>query len=278
MRTQSRPSPPPPDSASDADVASPPSVDDLVPLFDRALADATSESSSRQVGALNACIDRMTRTEDPERLAPVLHALLAKDGVNRLVDEEGVPVGIAATRALLALSYPHPLEISPERLETLRQFDDFIVPPAPSGKLFFVLAVAALFQGMFVLVSHDGPSFEGLSVDVLAGMDPASLPPPTFWARVKEGFGPFWRVVKPAVPWIQFIASALGYLFAVAIADTARERLLARRGFVVLGFLGLAAGFLLPLRGSQPLGTFASAIGALLVAHNLPKPIDRRIA
>ncbi|RKH20236.1 hypothetical protein D7Y13_12625 [Corallococcus praedator] len=276
MRTQPRP--PRPEAASDVEVVSTPSVDELVPLFEQALADATSASSSRQVGALNACIDRMSRTEDPEKLAPVLHVLLAKDGVNRLVDEQGVPVGIAATRALLALSYPHPLEVSPERLETLRQFDDFIVPPAPSGKLFFVLAVAALSQAMFFVISHDSPYFEGLSADVLAGMDPASLPPPTLWEQMKDGLGPFWRVVKPAVPWIQFIASALGYLFAVAIADTARERLLARRGFVVLGFLGLAAGFLLPLRGAQPLGTFASAVGALLAAHNLPKPIDRRTA
>ncbi|CAM3135669.1 hypothetical protein G4177_19490 [Corallococcus sp. ZKHCc1 1396] len=276
MRTQPRP--PRPEAASDDDAFASPSVDGLVPLFERALADATSASSSRQVAALNACIERMARTEDPEKLAPVLHALLAKDGVNRLVDAQGVPVGIAATRALLALSYPHPLEVSPERLETLRQFDDFIVPPAPSGKLFVVLAVAALFQAMFFVISHGSPFFEGLSVEALAGMDPASLPPPTLWERIKDGLAPLGKVVKPAVPWIQFIASALGYLFAVAIADTARERLLARRGFVVLGTLGLAAGFLLPLHGSQPLGAFASAIGALLAAHNLPKPIDRRTA
>lgn len=255
-----------------------PSVDDLVPLFEQALADATSASSSRQVGALNASIERMSRTEDPGKLAPVLHALLAKDGVNRLVDEEGVPVGIAATRALLALSYPHPLEVSPERLESLRQFDDFIVPPAPSGKLFFVLAVAALFQGFFFVISHDGPSFQGLSADALAAMDPASLPPPTDWERVKAGLAPLWPVVKHAVPWIQFIASALGGLFAVALADTARARLLARRGFLVLGNLGLAGALLLPLHEAQPLGMLASAVGALLVAQHLPKPIDRRIA
>ncbi|CAM3073328.1 hypothetical protein G4177_06785 [Corallococcus sp. ZKHCc1 1396] len=87
-----------------------------MPLFEQA-------STRSKAGHLNTAIAELSRTEAPEVLAPVLQALLAREESRRVVDKQDVPVSVAATRALLSLPHPHPLEVTPEHLEALREHD-----------------------------------------------------------------------------------------------------------------------------------------------------------
>ncbi|RKH70841.1 hypothetical protein [Corallococcus aberystwythensis] len=252
-----------------------PSLDELVPLFEEA-ARASGSSRALKAGYLNAIIARWVQTEDPGTLAPALHALLAKEGVKQLVDEQGTPVSTAATEALLAMSYPHPLEVSPEHLEALRLQQEPAVPPAPKGWMLTVLAAATGVQAFFFVLADDMRRMTfGLTADQLAG-DP-SLPhlpdhgllEATLLRLEKD----VWWSVRPLVPWGQVAIAAVLYYFATALATTARERTLSRRGFLGLGAVGFVLG-LLPMQYHAHWGTLTAAVGALLVGLMLrgPKP------
>ncbi|RKH61784.1 hypothetical protein [Corallococcus llansteffanensis] len=270
MSTQARQRPSSRDASLDAtpdfvaNAARTPSIDDLMPMLEAALG-AESERSQK-VGALHAFIDLLVRMEDPAKLAPALHALLDKQGVDSLVDEQGVPVSIAVTRALLSLAYPHPLEVPPERLEALRQWE-LLVPRAPSGWMFAVLLVATVFQALCHVMSDDiRHLFQGLSADALAGVVPAP-----HWT---DGFVTFARLLERALPWTQFVGNVLAFLYATVIADTARERHQARQGFLWLGGLGLLMALMVPMGSYELTAAIGAAVGALLTGLmlRLPRP------
>ncbi|MBN8230561.1 hypothetical protein JYK02_23895 [Corallococcus macrosporus] len=251
-----------------------PSLDELVPLFEEA-ARATGSSRALKAGYLNAIIARWVQTEDPATLASALHALLAKEGVKQLVDEQGTPVSTAATQALLAMSYPHPLEVTPEELEALRRQQEPAVPPAPRGWMLTVLTLATLLQAvLFVMADDMRRMFHGLTADQLAGVgQPLSPPPDSGWvsALLDKLERDVWRPVQPLVPWGQVALAAVLYYFATALATTARERTLARRGFLGLGAVGFVLG-LFPMHYYQHWGTLTAALGALLAGLMLRVP------
>lgn len=250
-----------------------PAVSELVPLFEEAL---RTDNSTRalKAGYLNAVIGRLARTEDPAALAPVLQALLAMEGVTRLVDEQGTPVSIAATQALVSLAYPHPLEVPPEHLEALRRQREpaMTVPPAPKGWMFTVLVLATGVQAVcFILADDMRHMFHGLSADQLASATPLQPPPSNAFIPpvVKE----VWRGVRPMVPWVQFVGSAVLYYFATSLATTASDRFVVRRAFLGLGVMGLVLG-VLPMHVYENYGTLAAGVGAVLTGWmlRLPKP------
>lgn len=247
-----------------AHAAPTPSIDDLMPMLEEAL--GAEARRSEKAGALHAFIDVLVRMEDPAKLAPALHALLERQGVDSLVDEQGVPVSIAVTRALLSLAYPHPLEVPPERLEALRQWE-LLVPAPPAGSMFATLLVATVFQALCHLMSDDiRHLFQGLSVEALAGV----VPEP-HWT---DGFVTFARFLERALPWTQFVGSVLAFLYATVIADTARERHRARQGFLWLGGLGLVMALMVPMGSYEVTGAIGAAVGALLTGLmlRLPQP------
>ncbi|RKH06367.1 hypothetical protein [Corallococcus carmarthensis] len=246
-----------------------PSVDELVPLFEEAL---RTKSSSRalKAGYLNAVIARLAKTEDPGMLAPSLQALMAMEGAKQLVDEQGTPVSVAATRALVSLSYPHPLEVLPEHLEALRKQSEPSVPPAPKGWMLTGLIIATVVQAIcFVLADEVPHLFHGLSADVLAGEAPLQPPPSGSYLPplVKE----VWWSLRPLVPWGQVVIATVLYYFSTALATTAWERTLSRRAFLTLGAVGLVAG-LLPTHEYKHWGTLAAAVGALFAGLLLRVP------
>jgi hypothetical protein len=248
-----------------------PSVDELEPLFEEALR-APNSSRALKAGYLNAIIARWAQTEDPSTLAPALHALLAKEGVKQLVDEQGTPVSAAATQALLALSYPHPLEVTLEHLEALRKHTEPSVPPAPTGWILTVLVVATLIQAVYFLLVDDSWHTFGATADQLAGASGLAYPGGAegFFDRLEKVA---WWPVRPLVPWVQAGGSAALYFFSTAVATKAWERTLARRGFLGLGVLGLMVG-VLPMHVYGNCGTLVAALGALLAGLmlRLPKP------
>ncbi|RKH23113.1 hypothetical protein D7V77_24955 [Corallococcus sp. CA041A] len=248
-----------------------PAVHELEPLFEEA-ARASGSSRALKAGYLNAIIARWVQTEDPSTLAPALHALLAKEGVKQLVDEQGTPVSAAATQALLAMSYPHPLEVAPEHLEALRKHTEPSVPPAPKGWILTVLVVATLIQAVYFFLADDMRHMFGATAEQLAGE--AGLAPPGggvgFFDRLEMVA---WRPVRSLVPWVQVVGSAVLYFFSTAFATKAWERTLVRRGFLGLGVLGLMVG-VLPRHVYENCGTLVAALGALLAGWMLrvPKP------
>ena len=270
MSTQARQPPASRDASQDATpdfvahAAPTPSIDDLMPMLEEAL--GAEARRSQKAGALHAFIDVLVRMEDPAKLAPALHALLERQGVESLVDEQGVPVSIAVTRALLSLAYPHPLEVPPERLEALRQWESF-VPAPPAGWMFATLLVTTVFQALCYVMSDDlRHLFHGVSADALAGEVPAP-----HWT---DGFVAFARFLEQALPWAQFVGSVLAFLYATVIADKAREREQARLGFQWLGGLGVMLALMVPMDTYKVTGAIGAAVGALLMALmlQLPRP------
>ncbi|MBN9681832.1 MULTISPECIES: hypothetical protein [unclassified Corallococcus] len=252
-----------------------PSLNELEPLFEEA-ARASGASRALKAGYLNAIIARWVQTEDPATLAPALHALLAKEGVQQLVDEQGTPVSAAATQALLAMSYPHPLEVSPEHLEALRRQQEPAAPPAPKGAMLTVLSLATGVQAVCFFLADSVPRlFRGLTVEMLAGEAPLQPPPyrPLWEAILIRLEKDVWWSLRPLVPWGQVALAAGLYYFATALATTAGERKWARRAFLGLGVVGLVLG-LLPTDEYKHWGTLAAALGALFAGLMLrvPKP------
>ncbi|MFP2896910.1 hypothetical protein [Corallococcus sp. 4LFB] len=254
-----------------------PSLAALVPLFEEA-ARATGSSRALMAGSLNALIARWAQTEDPAALAPALHALLAKEGVEQLVDEQGTPVSVAATQALLAMSYPHPLEVAPEHLEALRRQQEPAVPPTRRDWMLTVLVVATLVQAVCFILADDMRHLSfGLTVDELAGG--ASLPPPPRYSFLDGSLGgvlsrlerDVWWSVRPLVPWGQAVCAGVLYGFSTVLARTAWARTLSRRGFLGLGAVGFVAG-LLPMHFYESWGTLTAAAGALLAGRMLRVP------
>jgi hypothetical protein len=262
MRTQES-RPPPPGEAPSAPSA--PSIDELMPLFEQA-------SNPRKASRLNTAIAELSRTEAPERLASALQGLLAHKDSRKVVDEQGVPVSVAATRALLSLPHPHPLEVAPEHLEALREHDR-VVPPALSWALGLVLGLASLAQGACFMIADmlQGRFYDDLTADQLAGTVPPEPATVVEWGALY--LQELWRGVRFATPWVQFVTAVFLFVYATVIADTARERIVMRRAFLVLGVLGFGMGFLLPrVHGYENLGTMAAGVGALVAGLLLRKP------
>lgn len=261
MSTRSQPSP------------ATPSVDELVPLFEEALRAPDDSERSEKAGHLNAVIGRLARSTDPATLAPALQSLLSREDARRLMDEQGTSVRIAATQAMLSLSYPHPLEVAPEHLEALHRLQrESVLPPAPRGWMFTVLIVATVVQALcFILADDMRHMFHGLTADPLAGEVPLQPPPSgsSFPPVVKE----VWWAVRPLVPWVQVVGAAVLYYIATSLATTRLDRFMVRRGFLGLGVMGLVLG-VLPMHVYENYGTLAAGAGALLAGLmlRLPRP------
>ncbi|WP_223639676.1 hypothetical protein [Corallococcus sp. EGB] len=249
-----------------------PSVDELVPLFEEALRDPDDSERALKAGHLNAIIGQLSQSADPAALAPALQSLLSREDAKRLLDGQGTSVRIAATQAMLSLSYPHPLEVAPEHLEALRLQRASVAPPAPKGRMFTVLALATLLQAVsFVLADDTRLMLHGLTADQLAGG--AGLHPPPVDGFLDRLEMVAWWPVRPLVPWVQVFGAAALYYFATTVATTVWDRTLVRRAFLGLGVLGLVWG-VLPMHVYENCGTLVSALGSLLAGWLLrtPKP------
>ncbi|TSC23962.1 hypothetical protein [Corallococcus sp. Z5C101001] len=238
-----------------------PSADALAPLFEEAVS-ATGASRRLMAGQLNALIARLVHTEDPGALAHALHGLLGRQGVGDLVDEQGIPVSIAATRGLLALPHPHPLEVPPERLKAVYQYG-FTVTPAPAKGMLFVLGVASLVQfGCFIVAENLRNNSHGLTA---AGEAPLAPPPVSTWTEVLARWGSeLWLLVRPGFPLVQFVGAVLAFFFATVAADTTRERRMARRIFLGLGIVGIDVALAAPAGDHETWGVLAAGVGALI--------------
>lgn len=255
MRTRMQPSAPRHEGLST------PSAGALAPLFEEA-ASATGSSRRLKAGQLNALIAGLVHTEDPGALATALHELLGRQGVSELVDEQGIPVSIAATRGLLALPHPHPLEVPPERLEAVYQYG-FTVTPTPAKGMLFVLGVASLVQFGFLLVAENlRNNSHGLTA---AGEAPLAPPPVSTWTEVLARWGSeLWLLVRPGLPLMQFVGAVIAFFFATVAADTTRERRRARRIFLGLGVVGIDVALTSPAGNYETWGALAAGVGALI--------------
>lgn len=97
---------------------------ELVDRIASLAADAATAADLRRpgmAGAINALLARLPGEAASDETAARLLGLLDEGHLEGLVDEEGEPSGVAATRALLGLGYPHALLVPPARLEALRR-------------------------------------------------------------------------------------------------------------------------------------------------------------
>lgn len=214
------------------------------------------------VGALNALLERLPRESSPDEAAAALHRLLDGGLLDGLEDAEGLPAGIAATRAMTALGYPHALEVPPERLEALNRWR----APAqevPRGPLAFVLALAAMVQLGFVTMVDTG--MRRMSINVLLGIPEA----PTLTGRLRHLVGNAAGTVFLG----QLAATVVAGGLAMAVAGRREWRTPARRGLFGLAALGAAVGVLqLSLGLEEGWGTLASAGGSLVAGWLLREP------
>ncbi len=211
-------------------------------------------------GAINALLPLLPSEADPRASAALLHRLQEEGLLEGLEDEAGLPCGIAATRALLELGYPHALEVSPERLAALRRWS----PPSlevPWLALSLVLFFAFIVQLGCVTLGSPGMHRFGVSVDALAGY---GQPPERTWVDTVESA---LHDSAMSVFGAQVVANFLAFLVAVTVGGRAWGRPWARRFFLGLAGLGLLVGGVqLLARGGMTASTFASAAGSLACA------------
>jgi hypothetical protein len=230
------------------------------------LSQARVEQGARRAevaGALNVLIEALRLDARPAEAAAVLHRLLHEGQLDGLEDERGLPTRIVAIRALLALDYPHALEVAPEQLEALRRWERGS-QPVPWGSLMAILGGAALLQLIFVvLVGDDMRYFFGrVSAAALSG-EPVE-------PRWTDSLWDFWLSARGPVLLGQLGANLCAFFLVVG------GRRLARRAFLGLGAVGLLAWLSqLPLDWTPAWGTLASAVGSLLAARVLRSPAPR---
>ncbi|MBX7101271.1 MAG: hypothetical protein K1X89_26375 [Myxococcaceae bacterium] len=142
-----------------------------------------------------AALAARVRAADPEGRGPLLETLVARlrtpagspaahaaalvallDGpALEGLDDGGVPLRVAAVRALLSLGYPHALQVAPEDLELLRLHD----LPAPRSLFRFPAGAAALgAAAWFSFTARDGSGPMGwlLERDLPLGLAALTVP------------------------------------------------------------------------------------------------------
>ncbi len=237
-------------------------LDEDGPLLERLTAHvqqarwAFSDERSTLAGTVNALLERLPAEVRPEEAAPVLHQLLGEGGLDGLEDLEGVPCGIVATRALLALGYPHALEVTPERLEALRRWERRS-QAVPWGGLMAVLGTAGVIQTACATLGDPGiRQLFGVSADVLAGVPLV----PTWTEQLMR----FWRSAVDPLFLGQLGLHFAAFLLTMAIGAERKGRPVARKAFLGLGALGVLVGLgQLPFFGMIAVGTLVSAAGSL---------------
>ncbi|NMO21125.1 hypothetical protein HPC49_28870 [Pyxidicoccus fallax] len=212
-------------------------------------------------GAINMLMARLPTEANSEETATCLLRLLDEGRLDGLEDEDGEPSSVAATRALLAMGYPHAMQVPPERLEALRRREHQTIP-VPWGLLVGILLPAAVIQVGFVLSSDTPHQYFGLRADCLAGDVPC--PPP--------GFGTWFRTQGLYV--ISLVlggSNILAGLVALAMGRFKRTRRQLIRNFLGVATLGVMTGVLLMALGYVGFGMSAlwSAGGALAAAWAL---------
>lgn len=211
-------------------------------------------------GAINGVMALLPLEADPQASAALLHRLQEEGLLEGLEDEAGLPCGIAATRALLELGYPHALEVSPERLAALRGWS----PPSlevPWVAFSLVLFFAFIVQVGFITLGAPGLRTFGASADALAGV---GLPPERTWVDTVE---PALHSSAMSVFGAQVLGNFLAFLAAVTVGGRPWGRPWARRFFLGIAGLGLLVGTVqLLASGWMTASTFVSAAGSLACA------------
>lgn len=227
--------------------------------------EARQERGTRRaelVDSFNALLKELPSHPAPAQAVPTLHRLQEEGLLEGLVDASGQPATIAVARALVALGYPHALEVSPEQLEALREWEER-PRSTPWGAILGILFVASGLQ--LVLITAGAPSIRLLfdaSAAALAG-EPVE---PTLALRLQR----FWYAAMYPAFLTQVALDGGAWLLTLVSGVFPAGLRLARRVFYGMGALGLVVGFTqLPFLALVAMGTFVGAGAALLAGRML---------
>ena len=248
-----------------------PARDEASPLAERLTAlvmEARQEKWARRADlthSITSLLEGLPSHPNPGEVVPTVHRLLEDGLLEGLEDGTGQSASVAATRALLALGYPHALEVSPEQLAALKHWERR-TPPAPWALLLLLGAGALLVQQVCSQLGEPGiRHLFGASAAALAGGS-GEVVVPTLWERV-EGF--IRDTSKPAY-FSQFVLNCGAWVIAFFSSGYRKGRWLAMRTFQGIGAVGcLLALVQFPVNGWTAVGTLVSAGASLLAGRIL---------
>jgi hypothetical protein len=212
--------------------------------------------------SITSLLEGLPSHPNPGEVVPTVHRLLEEGLLEGLEDGTGQSATVAATRAMLALGYPHALEVSPEQLEALKHWESR-TEPVPGWSIVGILFVAfVLHLGLLTLGGDGIRHLFGESVEALAGKGVV----PSFWTRLER----FIREGEWTLFWGQQLLNG-GIFFAALVSGGHRlGRQRAMRTFYGFGVVGLLVGLVqVQLHGMVATGTFVSAAASLLAGRLL---------
>lgn len=248
-----------------------PSPDASSPLAERLTAlvmEARQEKWARRADlthAITTLLEGLPSHPNPGAVVPTVHRLLEDGLLEGLEDGSGQSATVAATRALVALGYPHALEVSPEQLAALNHWESR-TGPTPWGSILGILFVAMVMQMLFITLGSDGIRYLfGASAGALAG----EMVIPTLRDRVEA----FIRYAEWPVFYVQTVLHGCGFVLTLVASGHREGRRLAMRSFYGFGALGVLMGLVqFQLNGMVGFGTLVAAGAALIAGLLLRQP------
>ncbi|MCP3061615.1 hypothetical protein LXT21_22775 [Myxococcus sp. K38C18041901] len=232
-----------------------------------ALVRRAQEASEEERGLLgediNTLLLQLPSAPEPQRGATLVRSFLDSHALAGL-GTPAMPSNIAATQALLGLGYPDALTLTPEELDSLRQWQRqrFAVPWLA---LLVTLFGVILIQVFILTLGTDNALVIRFNATLraLSGEPPA---PPTLMELHEE----FVRNSAYRFLFAQFVAGAAAFFYTVTAGRRGGGRVRARRVFLTMAGVGAAmALFQLPANGWIAATTFTAAAGAFICAANL---------
>lgn len=243
-----------------------PARDDASPLAERLTAlvmEARQEKWARRAdltNSLTTLLEGLPSHPNAGEVVPTVHRLLEDGLLEGLEDGTGQSASVAATRALLALGYPHALEVSPEQLAALKHWEGR-GGSAPWLGILGILFVAAVVHLGFITMG--GPGIRhlfGASAEALAGGQVVEL---TFWEQAER----FIRRHDWETFGAQVLLSSCAWVLTLVLGGHRQGRRRALRTFLGLGALGVLVGLVQSqVDGIVAFGTWVSAGAALISA------------
>jgi hypothetical protein len=241
-----------------------------LPLAERLTAlvlEARQERWARRADLTNSItslLEGLPSHPNPGEVVPTLHRLLEEGLLDELEDGSGQSASVAATRALLALGYPHALEVSPEQLAALKHWEGR-TGSAPAWSILGILFVAMVVQLAFITLGSPG-------IRHLFGASAAALAGDTAWVpSLRDRVESFIRQAEWPVFYVQTLLHGCGFVFTLMAGGHREGRRRAMGSFYALGALGTLMGLVqFQLSGMVGFGTFVAA-GAALIAGRLLK-------
>lgn len=252
-REQSVRSPAP---SQDASIEVPPAEDAVAARLTALVTEAREERWARRADithSITSLLEGLTSHPNPGAVVPTVHRLMEGGLLEGLEDGTGQSATVAATRALVALGYPHALEVSPEHLAALNRWESRTVP-TPWVSVLGILFVAAVVQLVCITLSSPGiRHLFGASAEALAG-GPVVEPP--FAVRLER----FIRDSEWPAFQLQALLNGCAFVYMLVVGGHRNGRRLAMRAFQGLGVLGLLVA-LVQLQASGMLA-FATCVSA----------------